>query len=71
MNDLLLLNGKIMPLSEGQISVEDRGFQFADGIYETLRCYNQKPFHLDLHLERLQRSAEALNLQMPCYMKAF
>jgi D-alanine transaminase len=45
--------------------VEDRGFQFGDGIYEVIRTYRGKLFHLDAHLARLERSAKALDLPMP------
>ena len=37
-------NGQIMPLAEARVSVEDRGFQFADGVYEAMRMYGGKPF---------------------------
>jgi D-alanine transaminase len=45
--------------------MEDRGYQFGDGIYEALRVYNGKMFLLDLHLKRLERSARELRLSLP------
>jgi D-alanine transaminase len=53
MPEWIWLNGEILSMSEAHLSVEDRGFQFADGVYEVIRFYNGTPFTLDLHLERL------------------
>ena len=64
-NESIWLNGRIMPLAEARIGVEDRGFQFADGIYEVIRLYNGKPFALDAHLRRLQSSAADIQLALP------
>ena len=47
MSESIWINGEIMPLADARISVEDRGFQFADGVYEVIRLYNGKPFALD------------------------
>lgn len=59
------INGRVMRMSEAAISVEDRGFQFADGVYEVFRIYDGRPFALALHLERLRRSCAAIDLPMP------
>jgi D-alanine transaminase len=59
------INGTFMPLAEAKVSVEDRGFQFGDGVYEVVRTYNGRPFELDAHLARLNRSAKALDLAQP------
>jgi D-alanine transaminase len=65
MTEWIWLNGEKLPMSEARISVEDRGFQFADGIYEVIRLYDGKPFALDLHLARLERSAAGIELSLP------
>jgi D-alanine transaminase len=65
MPDLGFLNGQFMALEDVTISVEDRGFQFGDGVYEVVRTYGGAPFRLQEHLQRLQRSAHALALPMP------
>lgn len=65
MKELIWLNGRIMPLAEATISVEDRGYQFADGVYEVIRVYSGKPFTLDAHLQRLENSAGGLQIRMP------
>lgn len=47
------------------IDIEDRGYQFGDGIYEVIGVYGGKVFLLDEHLERLARSAGEIHLQLP------
>ena len=59
------LNGEILPLREARVSVEDRGFVFADGVYEGIRIYNGVPFELERHLARLESSCRALELSIP------
>ena len=65
MPELAWINGTTVELSEARISLEDRGFFFGDGVYEALRIYWGKPFHLKAHLERLGRSAAAILLALP------
>jgi D-alanine transaminase len=65
MQELVWLNGEILPLSEARIGVEDRGFQFADGVYEVIRIYNGRPFAMPQHFDRLERSCGGINLAMP------
>jgi len=65
MNELVWLNGEIHLLSEARVSVEDRGFQFADGVYEVVRLYGGRAFTLDAHLERLEKSAAGIELSVP------
>ena len=59
------LNGRFLPLAEATVSIEDRGFQFGDGVYEVIRTYRGRPFKLDVHLARLDRSAQAIDLRQP------
>jgi D-alanine transaminase len=61
-NETLYLNGAFMPLSEGRVSVEDRGFQLGDGVYEVIKVMNGRLVWLDDHLERLVRSLAAVGL---------
>lgn len=65
MTELIWLNGEILPLADAHIGVEDRGFQFADGVYEVIRFYNSAPFTLAEHLARLEKSAEGVLLSLP------
>lgn len=62
---LVYFNGAIVPMSQARVGVEDRGFQFADGIYEVVRLYNGRPFTLREHMQRLQRSADGIHLALP------
>lgn len=50
------------------VNIEDRGYQFGDGIYEVVGIYNKEPFLMDEHLERLQQSAKEICLQLPFTM---
>jgi len=59
------VDGRVWPLSEARVSVSDRGFLFADSVFETIRTYGQQPFLLGDHLDRLRRSAQALALPVP------
>jgi D-alanine transaminase len=61
-DELLYLDGTYMPVSQGKIHVEDRGFQFGDGVYEVVKVVNGRALWLDEHLERLERSLSAIKL---------
>jgi D-alanine transaminase len=65
MKDLIWLNGQTMSMADAHIGVEDRGFQFADGVYEVIRFYNGKLFTLAEHMERLARSCEGVRIPLP------
>jgi len=62
MPDIAYLNGKWSPIASATVSVEDRGFQFGDGVYELIRTYNGKIFHIDEHIQRLYQSARQIQL---------
>ena len=64
MNDLIWINGEIVPMGEARISPEDRGYQFADGVYEVIRLYGGRPFTLEEHLARLEKSAAGIQLSV-------
>lgn len=59
------LNGSFLPLQEARVSVLDRGFLFADGVYEVVPVYGGRPFRLSEHLQRLDRSLQAIRLDNP------
>ena len=63
--NIVFLNGSFIPKEEASVSVMDRGFLFADGIYEVIPVYSGKLFRLDEHLSRLQRSLDAIRLASP------
>ncbi|MDX8394936.1 MAG: aminotransferase class IV [Mariprofundaceae bacterium] len=60
------VNGQFIPLENAMIHIEDRGFQFADGVYEVVACYGGVYLDLEPHLERLERSCSAIGLSLPC-----
>ncbi len=62
---LVYLNGEYLPHDAACVSVFDRGFLFADGVYEVVPVYGGRPFHLSAHLARLQRSLRAIHLASP------
>ncbi len=59
------VNGRFLPLDEATVHIEDRGFQFADGVYEVVACLNGRFLDMDAHLARLERSAHAIELPLP------
>ena len=65
MPEIAFINGRFVPLAEASVSIEDRGFQFGDGVYEVIRTYGGRPFKLEAHIGRLNRSAEAIGLAQP------
>jgi D-alanine transaminase len=64
-NPTVYLNGEWTALSEAKISVLDRGFIFGDGIYEVVPAYNRRPFRIEQHLSRLERSLGAIRIRPP------
>ncbi|MGE8206273.1 D-amino-acid transaminase [Heyndrickxia sp. NPDC080065] len=65
----IIFNGKIVDRSEVSIDIEDRGYQFGDGVYEVIRVYNGKLFTKIEHVNRLYESAEKVAITIP-YEKA-
>ena len=65
MPDIAFINGRFLPWDEATISIDDRGFQFGDAVYEVIRTYRGSPFELIAHLARLDRSARELSLRQP------
>src|SRR3954468_8339877 len=70
MSELIWFNGETIPMSEARPGVEDRGSQFADGVYEVIRLYDGKPFTLNEHLERLRKSATGIKISLPLTVDA-
>jgi branched-chain amino acid aminotransferase len=59
------LNDALIPISQAHVSVNDRGFQFGDGFFETLRANRGWVYFLSEHLERLKNSARVFRLPFP------
>jgi aminodeoxychorismate lyase len=62
---LVFLNGQFLPEAGAVVTLNDRGFMLGDGLFETLRVANGRPFRLAQHLERLARGAEFLKIKLP------
>lgn len=61
----ILFNHQLIDRSQAQVDIEDRGYQFGDGVYEVIRVYEGKTFCLPEHVERLQRSAREIGITLP------
>jgi branched-chain amino acid aminotransferase len=59
------LNDDLIPLAQARVSVNDRGFLYGDGLFETLRAEAGRVLFLPEHLERLEASARFFNLPSP------
>ena len=62
MEELVCLNGSLIPRSKAKVSAFDHGFLYGYGLFETMRAYNGKIFLLGRHLKRLFASAESIGL---------
>ncbi|MFQ5773177.1 MAG: D-amino-acid transaminase [Kiloniellaceae bacterium] len=59
------VNGRYLPHRQAAVHIEDRGYQFADGVYEVIPVYNGILVDEDPHLDRLERSLRELRIAMP------
>src|SRR5947207_12180024 len=62
MPELAYVNGAWLPIAEARVSIDDRGFQFGDGVYEVIRTYDGRLWAFDRHLKRLDQSLRAIDL---------
>jgi branched-subunit amino acid aminotransferase/4-amino-4-deoxychorismate lyase len=62
---IVFLNGKFLPEAEAVVPLNDRGFLLGDGLFETVRVVQGRPFRLAQHLERLVRGADFLKIKLP------
>jgi D-alanine transaminase len=65
LDSIAYVNGSFLPLSEAKISILDRGFLFADGIYEVAAVLDGKLVDNASHLARLERSVGEIKLKLP------
>jgi len=61
----IFLNGQFVSEQQAVISVNDRGFMYGDGLFETMRVCGGKPFRIAQHLERMTRGADFLKIKCP------
>lgn len=68
MSDIAYVNGAYTPLEDAKVSILDRGFLFADGVYEVAAVIDGKLIDNEAHLARLERSLKELRLECPVSM---
>jgi D-alanine transaminase len=66
MSRIAYVNGSYVPEADAKVSIFDRGFLFADGVYEVTPIVNGKLVDYDAHMERLDRSLGELKMAWPC-----
>ena len=59
---IVFVNNEFVPAEKSALSPFDRGFLFADGVYESIRTYNKKLFRYEDHIDRLKRSLREIRL---------
>ena len=62
MSETVYLNGIFLPKEKATLTPDDRGFIFADGVYEVIKYYSGKPFRYSDHMERLGRSLKEIQI---------
>src|SRR3712207_4185831 len=65
MSRVAYVNGGYVPHGRAQVHIEDRGYQFADGVYEVCEIWNRHLVDETRHLDRLERSLRELSIRMP------
>jgi D-alanine transaminase len=70
MSRVAYVNGRYLPFREAKVHVEDRGYQFADGVYEVCQVRCGRLIDERRHIARLQRSLGELRIPMPMSVKA-
>ncbi|MCM3665994.1 D-amino-acid transaminase [Mesobacillus subterraneus] len=63
--EYVIVDDQVMDRSTAKVDIEDRGYQFGDGVYEVIRVYNGKMFTGKEHLKRLVESAEKIRMKLP------
>jgi D-alanine transaminase len=68
LSDIAYVNGAYLPLADAKISILDRGFLFADGVYEVAAVIGGRLIDNNAHIARLERSLRELRLESPVAM---
>lgn len=71
MSRIAYVNGQYIPHGHAAVHIEDRGYQFADGVYEVCEVYHGRLVDETRHMDRLERSLSELEIDMPMGRKAF
>lgn len=70
MSRIAYVNGRYLPMRDAKVHVEDRGYQFADAVYEVCEVRGGRLIDERRHIERLQRSLSELRIRMPMTPRA-
>lgn len=70
MSRIAYVNGRYLRRAEASVNIEDRGYQFADGVYEVCEVRGGRPVDERRHMERLQRSLKELRIALPMSLAA-
>ena len=65
MSRIAYINGRYLPVGQARVGIEDRGYQFSDGVYEVFEVHRSSLVDEPLHLARLRRSLAALDIAAP------
>jgi D-alanine transaminase len=65
MSRIAYVNGRYLPFRDAKVHVEDRGYQFADGVYEVCEVRGGRLIDQRRHMARLKRSLDELRIRMP------
>ena len=70
MSRVVFVNGEYLPYEKSKVHIEDRGYQFADGVYEVFAVIENKLVDYDAHMSRLLRSLSELKMKIPYSKKS-
>ncbi len=70
MTRIAYVNGRYLPHDHAMVHIEDRGYQFADGVYEVCEIWNRRIVDQTRHLDRLERSLRELEISAPVSRRA-
>ncbi|WP_114374715.1 D-amino-acid transaminase [Elioraea thermophila] len=65
MSRIAYVNGRYVPHGEAAVHIEDRGYQFADAVYEVVHVHDGRLIDEEPHLDRLERSLREIRIPMP------
>lgn len=69
MSEKIYINGKLLSVENAAIAIDDRGFLLGDGLFETLRCEQNRVVYFEQHWARLQKGCEILGIPLPLSAK--
>ncbi len=71
MSRIAYVNGQYLPHNHASVHIEDRGYQFADGVYEVCEIRHRMLLDVPRHMDRLERSLRELQIAMPLDRRIF